>query len=130
MSDMQKAWTGFFPLVKDCKRIHATQSTSTSGIDRAGATIMTVRRLSGRLPSHREFAKPLTVTIKKDVNGYYTVTDEHHINYGYAPTRGEAIAEYKRMLVADYLWLQEVQPNLSEPLQQEWEWTKQFIAWR
>lgn len=91
---------------------------------------MSKYRLFGRLPAHRKFAKPLTVTINREVNGYYTVTDEHTYNYGYQPTRGEAIAEYKRMLVADFDWLDKQRHCLHPSLLEEYEWTKEIVVWR
>lgn len=38
---------------------------------------MSKYRLSGRLPGHRRFAKPVEVTVHRYPNGFYAVHDEH-----------------------------------------------------
>ena len=91
---------------------------------------MSTHRLSGRLPSHRKFARPITVTVERNATGNYKVREDATTNYGYGPTKGKAIAEYKRMLMADFLFLSREQHHLSEPLQRELEWMRQVITWR
>jgi hypothetical protein len=96
---------------------------------------MSTHRLSGRLPSHRKFARPVTVTVERGTDGFYRVRDgtrdkEHTTNYGYGPTKCEAIAEYKRMLVDDFIWMLKNEHNLSQPLTDELNEMRQMIIWR
>ncbi len=91
---------------------------------------MTKHRLSGRLPSHRKFARSIEVTIHHHIDGWYLVTNEHTTIFGDGPTKGEALADFKRTLISDFIELSR-EPHASfQPLQQELQWMRQVIAWR
>lgn len=84
-------------------------------------------RLLGKLAYRCKLVRPLPVIILHFTDGQYAVRDGITDNYGLALTKGEALAEYRRMLAADFIELAKEEYCLSDHLQQELNNMRQFV---